>query len=66
MGGGSSGNLVYPTPFVKRSRNEQGPMKINLIPLLIRVLLMVKMRVMFYLLTLLDIFKLLETYEYEK
>lgn len=41
-------------------------MKINLITLLIRDLLMGKMMLMFYLLTLLDIFKLLETYEYEK
>ena len=41
-------------------------MKINLITLLIRALLMGKMILMFYLLTLLDSFKLLETYEYEK
>ena len=41
-------------------------MKINLITLLIRDLLMGKMMLMFYLLTLLDIFKLLETYEHEK
>lgn len=41
-------------------------MKINLITLLIRGLLIGKMMLMFYLLTLLDIFKLLETYEYEK
>lgn len=55
IGGGSFGNLIFTQLHLsKEVGNEQGPMKINTVTLLIRALLMGKMILMFYLLILLD------------
>lgn len=51
--------------LAESSRNEHGYLKTNLMALLLRALLMMKVMLMFYLLKFLDVSNLLGPYEYE-